>query len=487
MNDEIKNQNLKRLGLTSKQIDDEIARSKYNILKHMDTIAQIFVDMGYADSKEDVKLTIGPELECTEIAGLDSFIQRNTQIAQEVDEAIKRGDPHPSFNINDKKGAYMPPHAQVPALDKKYATVEALGPHIKRTHVEPEPTFGTNTFDDTRMRKINGTLTMLPDLVAASQIEFSAPPHSPIGATEWLNKTMNSVVHGATSAGLKRIDFRAVPHHSTAPNSIHLNSVITVKGKNAFSKAEWENDPTQYGKPSKLLFYVGVAHKDYLKHSLFLFARSKNDYERFSSKEVSAPSYIGITQRKEHGNFATAMFRGEGRKTERLNSANPDRPDDGPMRFEFRAPCTGAAGHPNKDAYPEQRILPYQLMEAYLHMLEQGVRLWQIRCEEEKRLGHDIPVREDSLDPLTARLADPIFSELPDNREVALKRFLEDKTVQEYWGDRVKNMVLLSDRVDQINAADEHPSAQIRGPHVERLLTKVKKTLAEKNIYGAYE
>lgn len=477
---DLREHNLEVLGMTNEQIEAEITVCRERIKEHIKSIGQVFVDMGMAQDPSAVKITIGPELECTQIAGYDAYLKRTAQILGEMDESQKKGK-RPTFNINDKKGAYMPEAAHVGKLDAIYeAKAKRLGPHVRRTRVDPEPTFQPNTFSDpTPITNGNGR-ELMPDMVAASQIEFTAPALTPLGAAEWINKTMDMVVHGAPALGLRRVDFRAVPSQATSPNSIHLNSVIRVNTKNAFSKAEMEDNPDFKGQPSELLLCVGKAHLAYLKHSLFMFARAENDYERFSANVVSGPSFLGVSTRKEHGNYATAMFRGEGRTSERLNSLNPNKPDSGDMRFELRVPGSGAAGHPNKQAYPEQRILPYQMIEAYMHMLLQGALLWKRRALEKKHDLHVPDILESALHPGTLLLHDPQGTPLPDSKAEAVERFVSTPQVQEYWGERIDTMMRISNRIDEINERDTYPMSVQKGAHIGRLLTRKTNDNSEK-------
>lgn len=453
----------------------EIETSKAKIRGHRDAIAQIFVDLGYAKEPEDVKLTVGPELECTEIAGSTAFIERTKQLIAEVVASARKGDANPTHDINDKKGAYMPLRAQIGALDALFAgagltTAEreaessaASAPasnnrrqtkllNATRVAVEAEPAWGMNVWDEAKLpQRVHGGFEMEPEKVAASQIEFSSPPRTPEGAAAWLNAMMDKAVNGAKSIGLKRIDFRAVPHQQTAPNSIHLNSVITVKGKNAFSACEWNDKLEDFGKPSDLALCIGKAHIDYLKHSLFMFARGAHDYDRLRTDQVSGPTYFGMPTRKEHGRFGTAMFRGEKRQTERTNSTNPDKDDKGPMRFELRVPCPGAAGHPNKSAYPQQEALAYEMMEAYMHMLRKGVEMWKKR--ELARRKNEIPpqITEEQLHP------DAIKEYLYDDKADAIRHFTKSREVREYWGDRIKVVLALSEQQDKIYRKEFDP------------------------------
>lgn len=484
-----KAENLKRLGMTEQDIDAEIAASKQHIKANIEQIQDAFVELGYVDAanKDKVKLTIGPELEFTLVAGVESYLKRGDQIKEEVLAAKDKGE-HPSYHINDKAATYMPETANVKTLDKMISDpisqlVKNHGEKastVMRTSVDAEPSVKPNMFhEDLAFKKGGMTVDTQVDLLASSQLEFSFPPYSAIGAAEALNIMMNKTIHAADKIGVKRADFTAIPNAETAVNSIHLNSVITVNGKNAFSKKEWEGGKA--GTPSDLLLCIGKEHIQYLKHSLFMFARAESDYERYKKEEVSGPTYYGVNKNKQHGQRASAMFRGEGKLTERVNSAYPDKPDQGPMRFELRVPSPGAAGHPNKDAYPEQRIMPYQMIEAYTDMLAKGVVRWKQRELDRKQNKHVDPLHEEDFFPDTLYLEDPSETYLPHSQEIALSNFRNSPEAKEYWGDRMKNLEVLSDRLNQINQEDRSPDTTVRGPHVERLLTTAPQPHARGN------
>jgi glutamine synthetase len=483
-----KEENLKRLGMTEAEINDEITLSKQHIKQNIEKIQDAFVELGYVEeaNKDKVKLTIGPELEFTFIAGNEAYKKRLRQILEEMELCEAEGK-HQTHNINDKSASYMPISNDAKKLDARFSDpITKLAhqhPHanqIQRTSFGNEAAVKSNTFDEPLPLKdgMNKVIDTKQDKVAASQVEITFPPYSPIGAAEALNVMMDKAINEVDTLGLKRIDFTAQPHTATAPNSIHLNSVITMNGVNTFSKKEWygRNNPKEAehikpGTPSDLLLCIGKEHIEYLKHSLFMFARAESDYKRFEREEVSGPSNIGVTENKQHGKRASAMFRGEGRKTERANSDAPDKPDQGPLRFELRIPCPGAAGHPNKSAYPEQKIFPYQMIEAYTDMLAKGTELWKQR-QQARRNDQPVPeILEDALNPETLELIKPNQSILPHNKEIALSNFFKSTEAKEYWGKRMQTIQALSDRLDQINEADRNPSTQNRGAHVERLLT----------------
>lgn len=446
--------------LDSSVVDDEINTSKHHILELQSKIAETFVELGYAKSNSDVNITIGPEVEITQVAGQKSWVNRVGQIRQDLEELD-------GTNPNRKNDDYMPEPARVAELNKKFSARDKLNREgTSKVLVELEPRFRSEIFTDECL--IEGRL--FQEHGAFSQIEFTSPPRTPIGCAAWINKMLDIAVNsvnikdpdsGAGKYGLKRMDFTACPHKETSPNSIHLNSVISVGGKNAFSAREWE-DNENLGIPSDLLLCIGKAHMDYLKHSTFLFARAETDYQRFSREEVVGPTFIAVPKRKEHGAFSTAMFRGEGRKTERIDSAYPDKGDKYPMRFELRIPCPGAAGHPNKTAYPEQNALTYEMIEAYMQILYNGVQMWKER-EQARRRGDAVEsFKEEDFSP------DNEAGILPHNKEEAIKRFKESEAATNYWGDRVDTMLALSNQLDEINRADRNPHSGQKGSHVNR-------------------
>ena len=451
--------------LPASMVEKELTTSKARIEEHGQAIAGIFKQLGYADTPEDVKITIGPEIEVTEVAGKKSWKRRTAQIKQQM-----RQSEDGTFSLNSKDDSYMPKSAQIAHLNTEFAVSEKLGREkSNNVVVELEPTFKSNVGTRFRLRTGKNGNEQYQEPAAFSQIEFTSPPRSPLGCAAWISKmydvASNAIAtcnaDGQRKYELKLLDCTATPHAETAPNSIHLNSVINVKGKNALSASEWEG-ASQLGMPSDLLLCIGKAQMEYLKHSIFMFARAESDYNRFSREELSGPTFIAIPSRKKHGEFSTAMFRGEERKTERTNSAYPDKKDKGPLRFELRVPCPGAAGHPNKTAYPEQAVLPYEMLESYMHMLRQGVELWHDR-ELARRAGEKVEaLKEKDFAPNLESLG------LPASKKEALDLFLQSPAAKDYWGERIDTLLALSDQQDVINKADRNPYTREKGAHINR-------------------
>lgn len=538
--------------ITPEEIAEEISTSRANIHTLEQEIGQVFVDLGYAEKPSDTKITVGPELEVTQVAGMDSWSRRTTQMQAQMDES--RG----TFNLNSKNDSYMPERAQIKTLNGEFGKSAKLGREPSGdVLVELEPTFRSNLGTWTRLRQPASGPEQYQTPCAFSQIEFTSPPRAAVGAAAWLNAIMDRSVNainqtdadGQRSYRLKALDFTACPHQETAPNSIHLNSVIRIQNakekkqeekaaqekqdidtlteeeknklltyhrkkincKNVLSAKEWsewhknwetiqnkdkaappkpdvnattegepkqreENEKTEEippapseGTPSDLLLCIGQEHMEYLRHSLFMFARAESDYPRFKRDELSGPTFIAIPDRKKHGEFCTAMFRGEHRKTERTNSAYPDKEDKGPMRFELRVPCPGAAGHPNKTAYPAQEALAYEMMEAYLHMLYKGVLRWK---ERELARQHG-----EAVEPLTEKMLAPTEESetLPKTHEEALSAMQASEEARSYWGEkRLALITRLSEQLDAINLADRNPYQGEKGAHVNRYETLKK-------------
>lgn len=385
--------------------------------------------------------------------------------------------------------------------DKSEKFREYFSRSNKRARFEPEPTFNINVFADGQLiRQEDGTSALFPTLRSGNQVEISYEPMTPNRIGNLLNKIMNRIVHGlsgnpeshgAKDVGLQRLDFRSVAHSECAPSSIHLNASLFVGDTNALSKRQWDfaeklraegkmphESPTwnfndeDMGKPSELALCIGQAQNEFLRDWQFLFARSKNDYLRYEENEPSGPSAIGVTNRKEHGNFGSAMFRGEGKQTERLTSSAPTKPDKGDFRFELRVPGVGAAGHPNKEAYHNQEALPHQMMEAYMLMLRKGVEKYVERIKARDRGEEVPPITEESLAPKykdyddgSGRMCETL---LFDQKSKALSQFVRSDEARAYYGDRMPLLLLLSDRLDLINREDLNPDREM-GPHVPRL------------------
>ncbi len=482
------------LRVTQEQAEREIALCKNNILAHQKAIGQIFVDLGYANEPDDVLITIGPEVEVTQVAGQEAWEKRRDIVSSEMQEGAPR--------INSKKDDYMPQDAQVTNLMKKYPLPSR---HMDRNNrgrkvlIEKEPDFCTNIADDAFVDKNN---ILQRQHVALSQIEFTFFPMLPIEVPRFINKIINQAIHDAADPekgyDLRRLETVALPTEQTSPNGIHLNCVIGVKTgqtdkygnpliKNAFSQQEWTGKG-EAGDVSDFALCVGKAHMEFLEHSLFMFARAESDYRRFAQDVVTGPSVLGMLPRKEHNNFGTAMFRGGKRKTERKNSDYKEKEDSGPLRFELRVPSPGAMGHPNKEAYPSQQAMTYEMIEAYMKLLHDGAKLWKKRELSRRRGGEPEKLTEQDLLP-APRLTDDDIKRMSHDEaflasqarkesllcplaSVARKNFSTSPAARSYWGKERKNLIFdLSADLDEIEISDRHPEAgQNKGPHVNRLL-----------------
>lgn len=484
------------LSVSEEQAAAEIEISKQKIVEHKMAIANAFVELGYAKSPQDVGITIGPEIEVTQVAGQDSWSAHTKEMKIKI---AKEG----RYDFNSKNDNYMPEPARAASLDKRFvfdkrfeygldATKETPSRNKKgRTSVELEPRFTGNLYTDSWIERDGDMVSREREPSAYSQIEFTSYPHSPEGVAPWINAMLDKAVNGARGIGLKRIETTALPNAETSPNSIHLNAVIgitdpnTKEFKNAFSQHEWTGGEAEEGQPSDLALCIGQSHLNFLKHSLVMFARSESDYKRFQQDVMVGPNIMGMLRRKELDNFGTAMFRGEKRETERKDSYAPTKPDKGPLRFELRVPSPGAVGHPNKTAYPAQKAMAYEMIEAYMKILADGVAMWKKR-EENRRRGKPVPefneemLRPPPHVPRASMLESEESAEAYERRQQAkiiadrpqaLAKFSKSKEARDYWGsDRIRIIMGLGRDLDEIERADRDEEAgRNKGPHVNRL------------------
>jgi hypothetical protein len=198
-----------------------------------------------------------------------------------------------------------------------------------------------------------------------------------------------------------------------------------------------------------------------MAHSTYIFARSSSDYVRFGEQQSAVgPSSLGIYPRKEQGRLGIGMIRGGGRLAQRSAGSRAHIGDQGPIRFELRIPCPGAAGHPNKSAYPSQRALPYEMIEAYTHILANGAAEWR---------GREL-MRRQGVNPekITENLLETYPEKLPQSLSESLEGFLINPCAKTYWGKRVEILQALTHEMDALHNVDRSPYALVKGPHVPR-------------------
>src|SRR5690606_12501581 len=112
----------------------------------------------------------------------------------------------------------------------------------------------------------------------------------------------------------------------------------------------------------------------FLKDYVYMFAPTDSAFDRFNEHNFGA-SFVGFGQRRERGKMPAAMIRGEGRECDRPD--NPiQRQDQGDLRVELRLPAVDCIGHPNKKAYQDQLMAPFDVTEAMVFMLYKGVKSW---------------------------------------------------------------------------------------------------------------
>ena len=203
-----------------------------------------------------------------------------------------------------------------------------------------------------------------------------------------------------------------------------------------------------------------------------MIAPAESSYQRFSYfNSFGAPTFNGAGQRKTVGAMGSYLFRGDGRISYGQYNKNGI-PDTGDLRVENRVLCPEAIGHPNH-AYPNQRAMPYELMEGIEAVFAKASQRYAQYLQ-----GKEAPIPESALFDTYGRCVQelpkgqlpetviPEAQQLPRNKDEAIQKFLAQQGMAEeiYGRDRLADMIARRKELDQIITADFHHFNDNPGP-----------------------
>lgn len=357
-------------------------------------MSDILRDLGVLDT--GLITRIGSELEFYTIAGEKSFKRRLRQIYQ---ASIPPESEQVFESALAKDDSYMPAKARSDSLTRAFNTGFEGAHHVI---VDKEPAYKLGIATE-RGFSLDGKEEFIQN-IALFQHEIVSPPRRLRGLPIWLNVIGQRIIDDAPNYDLQRAEVVTTLHEMSSC-SLHLHISLTgqregkeinLMSRDSFpeEKGKRKNDPSA---PSQLALHVANAINEFLNDYIYLFAPTEDAYVRFSDKQYVGTSFIGFRARKERFNMGSAMFRGGGRETYREEDSKGT-PDKGPLRIELRVPDVGSIGHPNKRAYPEQMLAPFDVAEALAYMLKKGIDSYRRSVIQRKVEGRTHrPLTEDAL------------------------------------------------------------------------------------------
>ncbi len=447
-----------------KDVELDSATVSY-ITKRLNTIAKLearlnktLMEQGIID--EPVQIKIGAEIEFYTVAGKDHAVKRLRQLAETLETQPTEEQAIAALGKDDH---YMPEASQAKNLNTAFKTTLRNAKHVE-VHLEPAYKIAVATERNQPEKKSDATT---PEVVTMFQNEIVSPPRNIYAVGQWLNALTQRVIDKAPEYGLKRTQFTTTLH-DMSPSSIHFH--ISVKGKKdgkTFNIMSRDDLPQEKGRKradpqqvSQIGLHIAHAMNDYLRDNIYMFTPTADAYGRFEEARAMGPKFIGFIERRKFFGMGSAMFRGEGRHTYR-KEADYGVPDTGPLRIELRIPDVGCIGHPNKRAYQQQMAAPYDIMEALIYMLQQGVEHWG--KEQEKLPRYQQTLTEEEL----YKTRDP----LPKNIEEARERFRAAPSDGLYSKARKALLLERGAQLQRINEKDWHPKSGVSGQHIDRLST----------------
>ena len=444
----------------SGNLREQVKNAELRITKLEREISSILTNLGLIDSTATIGL--GPELEFYSIAGEESFGKRINQINKAHSEATKLGSSYEELLAKDD--SYMPKSARFEALTNAFKTKLHNADHVI---VDREPGYRLGVANENSYTKDG--LERIMSRIALFQHEIVSPPRSPQGLPVFLAAIGQRIIDKASEFGLLRAEI-LTDLHDMSCSSLHLHlSLFGDKNGQAINLMQRDSFPDEKGRkkcaseaPSQLALHIAHASNEFLRDYIFLFATTEQAYDRFSDKHFVGTSFIGFRPCKHRFNMGTAMFRGAGRRSHRPEDTKGE-PDTGPLRIEFRMPDVGCIGHPNKRAYPDQFIAPYDITEALLYIVKRGVESYANSILLTQVEGRELnSLTEASLYekhyPLPATVEDAILA-----MRQAVKRdaepFLSSK--------RIDAILARTSLQEEINALDRKPNL-LRGQHINR-------------------
>ncbi len=419
------------------------------ITEHEAKITEILCNLGITDRRPDIR--VGSELEFYTIAGEKSFKRRLRQIA----DASKPPESEQTFEASlAKDDSYMPRKARSDKLSSAFYTGIQHANHVT---IDREPAYKLGIATERRF-SLDGREDVIQN-IALFQHEVVSPPRRLPSLPVWLATIGQRIIDEAHQYDLQRAEIVTTLHEmSSCSLHFHISLQGCLKGKSinlmardgfAKEKGRRKSDP---GIPSQLALHIADAVNDFLKDYIYLFAPTEDAYVRFSDKQYVGTSFIGFRERKERFNMGSAMFRGGGRETFREEDTS-GQPDGGPLRIELRVPDVGAIGHPNKRAYPEQILAPFDIAEALAYMVRKGVESYSKSISEREVHGRNHP-------PLTEEALYQKNYDLPRSPGEAAERMRQAQKSGEgfFTPKRLERVIQRGLRQQDINALDKKPN-----------------------------
>lgn len=364
------------------------------ISKYEERINQILMHFEVIDSPLSIK--IGPEIEFYNIAGEESHDRREALISKA--KKLSKEDPSRSVDeILGKDDSFMPKAAQHVNLNKAFFTGLS---HARHVEVARETAFNKQTAIESYYPEVGSAA--IRSFIAIFQHEIFSPPRSPYGLGTWLAAIGQRIITRAPEFDLIRSEIAAIYNEAVSSSGLHLHiSAIGSKDRKQVNILQRDSFPEEKGSKkrnpallSQLAIHTGYALNHFLRHHIYIFAPTSNSYVRFRH-EVST-NRIGFAKRRVRRDQGSAMFRGEGRETFRAEDPG-GKPDIGPLRLELRVADTGCIGHPNKVAYQDQIMAPFDVAESLIYVLCKGAERWAIARENELKGQPAGTLTEDAL------------------------------------------------------------------------------------------
>ena len=422
---------------------EDIERTEALINMQLDKIAELLMEHGIISSPKELKLRVGTEVEFNTVAGKESAQKRFEMMSQS------------GVRSEGKRDSYMPKKAQHAGLNELFGG----GKKGVRVDMEPDIRMQVGVEHGLGQREDGSTFERKPEMVAFSQKELVCPPLNSVGAARWLDIVYERLIQSAEGVGLKRISLATRPHQETTSSSIHLNTSLFAGGEDLLSAQTFGSGEEK--DLSELALCVGHACNANVRDAFPVFAPSRSCYVRFTDAELLGPKSIRVGNRKERGNYPTAIFRGAGRVCGRVeDGVSGNNADSGPLRLEVRVAGPEAAGHPNRTAYPELAVMAYELIEANIRIFADGLEMWSER-QIARAAGEDVePLSEEKL--LAERFKIPLSLE---EAERIMTKSL--KMAENYYGRR-HGMSARREKLSKIVDMDHSPNVVKRGAIVDR-------------------
>lgn len=415
----------------------DIAHTERLIQQRQAEIADILIKHGLLEAHSGLKIRFGTELEFNTVAGADAAKNRLAEIIANGVEAGSKSD------------SYMPEAAKEANLDKSFA-----GKYGQRVRVVLE----TNRRLQAGVEYVKSERC---EIVAYAQKELVSPPRYPLGAARWLDAVYFHLIKEAEKYDLKRVAITTRSHQETSSSSIHNHVSVFADSKNIFSAAAFDASKSEAAL-SEIAIFVGHASNSFTREAFPIFSPTRSGFVRFGDTEIVGPKSIRVGDRKKAHDFPSSMFRGAGRQCGRIDDPyRGNLRDAGPLRLELRVACPEAAGHANRQAYPELAVMPYELIEAKLNIILLGLQNWD-RHQEDKH--HKIILPNFSEEGLYAERL-----RIPQSFDRAVDLMRQSRLIREFYPqERIEQMVARYEILSKLIDLDRSPHQDARGALINR-------------------